>query len=127
VKVEVAEPLGGDQGVRVDNDGQGADQGEDDEEGGGDQGDCTLHHTAVEGVRGVEGDGSEESEEEGDESTDPVIPIRIPPFLFDDDREGKQECKESHKSKKRDAVVADEGKDEGECKETKENVREEVN
>ena len=87
-EVEVAEPLGGDQGVRVDNDGQGADQGEDDEEGGGDQGDRGLHQTAVGGVRRVEGDGSEESENEGKESIHPVIvkTIITLPFQFDDDR-----------------------------------------
>ena len=124
----MAEPLGGNQGVRVDDDGQDADQGEDDEEGGGDQGDCALHQTAVGGVRRYEGDGSEESEDEGEQSSVPVIVVPINrPFQFDNDREAKQKCKESHKSKKWDAVVADEGKDEGECKETKENVREEVN
>ena len=56
VKVEVAEPLGGDQGVRVDDDGKDADQGEDDEEGGGDQGDRGLHQTAVGGETRYEGE-----------------------------------------------------------------------
>ena len=126
MKVEVAEPLGGDQGVRVDDDGQGADEGEDDEEGGGDQGDCALHQTAVGGVRRVEGDGSEESEDEGEESTDSLT-ITLLPFQFPVNREGKQDGKESHDCKKRDAVVAEEGEDEGEGKETKEDVGEEVN
>ena len=49
----MAESLGGDQGVRVDEGGvkQDADQGEDDQEGGGDQGDCPLHQMAVGGER----------------------------------------------------------------------------
>ena len=127
-EVEVAKPLGGDQGVRVDDDGQDADEGEDDEEGGGDQGDCALHQTAVGGEIRVKGDGSEESENEGEESIDPVLVVLIiPPFQFDDDRQCKQECKESYDSKKWDAVVADEGEDEGEGDETEENVGEEVN
>ena len=50
MKVEMAESLGGDQGVGVDEDGQGPDQGEDDQEGGGDQGDCPLHQKAVGGA-----------------------------------------------------------------------------
>ena len=50
-EVGVAEPLGGNKGVRVDDDGQDADEGEDDEEGGGDQGDCPLHQTPVGGER----------------------------------------------------------------------------
>ena len=53
MKVEMAESLGGDQGVGVDEDGvkQDADQGEDDQEGGSDQGDCPLHQMAVGGLR----------------------------------------------------------------------------
>ena len=61
----MAESLGGDQGVRVDEDGHGPDQGEDDQEGGGDQGDCLLHQTAVGGAIRSKGDGSEESEDKG--------------------------------------------------------------
>ena len=113
VKVEMAEPLGGNKGVRVDDDGQDADEGEDYQEGGGDQGHRALHQTAVGGERRVKGDGSKESENEGEESIDPVIPLlTILPFQFDDDREGKKECKESYESNNCDAVVADESKDE---------------
>ena len=65
MKVEMAESLGGDQGVLVDEDGHGPDQGEGDQEGGGDQGDCPLHQTAVGGARRLCGDGSEESEDKG--------------------------------------------------------------
>ena len=65
MKVEVAEPLGGDQGVRVDEDGHGPDQGEDDQEGGVYQRDCPLHQMAVGGERRLERDGSEESEGKG--------------------------------------------------------------
>ena len=64
-KVEMAEPLGGDQGFRVDQDGQGTDQGEDGQEGGGDQGDRALHQMAVGGETRFKGDGSEESEDKG--------------------------------------------------------------
>ena len=63
MKVETTEPLGGEQGVRVDEDGQGADRGEDDQEGGGDQGDCPLHQTAVGGFKRLEGDGSDDCED----------------------------------------------------------------
>ena len=48
----MAESWGGDQGVRVDQDGQDPDYGEDDQEGGGDQGDRTLHQIAVGGEKG---------------------------------------------------------------------------
>ena len=65
MKVETTEPLGGDQGVRVDEDGHGPDQGEDDQEGGGDHRDCPLHQKAVGGKRRSKGDGSEESEDKG--------------------------------------------------------------
>ena len=65
MKVETTESLGGDQAVRVDEDGHGPDQGEDDQEGGGDHGDCPLHQKAVRGERRFEGNGSEESENKG--------------------------------------------------------------
>ena len=39
----------------------------------------------------------------------------------------KKEGNQSHKSHKRDVVVANEGKDEGDAEETEENVGEEVN
>ena len=58
----MAESWGGDQGVRVDEDGQGPDQGEEDQEGGGDHRDCPLHQMAVGGATRIGGDGSEESE-----------------------------------------------------------------
>ena len=63
----MAESLGGDQGVRVDEGGvkQDADQGEDDQEGGGDQGDCPLHQMAVGREKRFSRDGSEESEDKG--------------------------------------------------------------
>ena len=64
MKVEMAEPLGGEQGVGVDDDGQDADQGEDDQEGGGDQGDSPLHQAAVGGEIGCQGYGNEDSYEE---------------------------------------------------------------
>ena len=63
MKVEMAEPLGGDQGVRVDQDGQGPDQGEEDQEGGVDHCDRALHQMAVGGEARFKGDGSEESED----------------------------------------------------------------
>ena len=47
MKVEMAKSLGGDQGVGVDQEGQGAEHGEDDQEGGGDHRDCALHQVAV--------------------------------------------------------------------------------
>ena len=50
MKVEMAESLAGDQGVRVDEDGHGPDQGEGDQEGGGDHRDRPLHQTTVGGV-----------------------------------------------------------------------------
>ena len=65
MKVEMAESLGGDQGVRVDEDGHGPDQGEEDQEGGGHHRDCALHQKAVGGGSRMEGDGSEESEDKG--------------------------------------------------------------
>ena len=65
MKVEMAESLAGDKGVGVDEDGHGADQGEDDQEGGGDHRDCPLHQMAVGGESRLQRDGSEESEEKG--------------------------------------------------------------
>ena len=50
MEVETTESLGGDQGVRVDEDGHGPDQGEGDQEGAGDYCDRALHQTAVGGV-----------------------------------------------------------------------------
>ena len=65
MEVEPAEPLGGDQGVRVNEDGHGPDQDEEEQEGEGDHRDCALHQMAVGGVRRCIGDGSEESEGKG--------------------------------------------------------------
>ena len=108
----MAESLGGEQDVRVDEGGQGADQGEDDQEGGGDQGDCPLHQIAVGGETRLKGNGSGESEDKGQESLDPVVtfPVNIP-FQFPDDRQGRKEGKQGNESNKGDAVVAAEGKD----------------
>ena len=124
----MAESLGGDQGFRVDQDGQGPDQGEDGQQGGGDQGDRALHQMAVGGKTRFKGDGSEESEDKGQESLDPVItfPIHIP-FQVADDRQGRNEGKQSNEGNKWDAVVADEGKDEGQGDEAEENMGEEIN
>ena len=49
MEVETTESLGGDQGVRVDEDGHGPDQGEEDQEGAGDYRDRPLHQKAVRG------------------------------------------------------------------------------
>ena len=92
----MAESLGDDKGVRVDEDGHGPDQGEDDQEGGGEHGDRPLHQIAVGGGRRVNGDGSEESENEGYESSDPVITLIKIPFQLPENREGKAEGNQSN-------------------------------
>ena len=106
----MAESWGGDQGVRVDEDGQDPDDGEADEEGGGGQGICPLHQSAVGGERRCQGDGSDESEEKGEESSGHSIITTSPilPFQFPENGEGKAEGNHSNKSNEQDAVVADE-------------------
>ena len=61
MKVETAKSWGGDQGVRVDEDGHHPDHGEADQEEGGDHRDCPLHQAAVGGEIGCQGYGNEDS------------------------------------------------------------------
>ena len=124
----MAEPLGGDQSVRVDDGGQDPDEAQCNQEKGGGQGDCPLHQSAVGGERRCQGDGSDESEEKGEESSGHSIITTSPilPFQFPENGEDKAEGNHSNKSNEQDAVVADEGEDEGEGDEAEENVGEEV-
>ena len=103
----MAESLGGDQGVRVDEDGHGADQGEDDQEGGGDHRDCPLHKIAVGGGRRYEGDGSEESVDKGKESIDPSISTKKfdLPFHFNFLRTGRARQKAIRAKRARSAML----------------------
>ena len=121
MKVEMAQSVCGDQGVRVDQEGHDADESEDDEEGEGDHRDGALHQMPVGGVRRLEGDGSKESEEKGEQRIYPPVF-----FLLQDDRHGKEEDNQDHQSNKRNAVVAEKGKCDGEGSKAEDNVGKKV-
>ena len=65
MKIEMAKSLGGDEGVRMHQEWQGTEHSEDNQEGGGDYGDCALHQIPVRGLKRLIRNGSKESEDKG--------------------------------------------------------------
>ena len=125
-EVEVAEPVGVKEEVLLDEKWSGADEEKCDQQAERRRGDRSLHYHAVGAERRNKGDRSEERQDKGEESRESVVLTIIKPFQLQNHRQSQAETSQSDDGEDDDAVVAEEGEDEGEREQTEEDVGQEV-
>ena len=120
----MAEPVGVKEEVLLDEKWSGADEEKCDQQAERRRGDRSLHYHAVGAVRRKQGDRGEERQDKGEESKDPLVITSIStfPFQLEDLRQSQAETSQSDDGEDDDAVVAEEGEDKGERKESEEDV-----
>ena len=122
----MTEALDSDYGLRVNEEGEDADCGEDDEEDGGGRCDCALHDCAVGGNTRFKGHWSDEGEDKGEEGVDPGVVVVVGTIQVKNHRHGETESHQCNETDDSNTVVAEECEDDGEGEESEDDVGEEV-
>ena len=119
-EVEVAESIGGDQGVRVDDGGGDPDAGEAEQQDGGEDCDRSLHEGAVRGFRGIHENGNKNCHCQCQKKVFCTI------IILERTVDGDSNDNEDGKADGSERKVAQEGSNECQSSRPEENMRQEV-